>query len=254
MMEDSLNNQSEGFNPETFANLYEWEKNNFWFESRNARIIHLAKTYLKEPFHFLEIGCGTGYVIEGLHQTFKKSTFVGSEYYSEGLEFAQKRNSFLKFIQMDARNIPFNSEFDCIGAFDVIEHIEEDLDVLRQIHKALKSNGYVIITVPQHKFLWSHVDEIAYHKRRYTKYELMEKMKLTGFKVLNINSFTSLLFPLMYVSRLLQKKNANPESEFLISSFTNNILKIILRLEFWLVKIGIKFPFGGSLILIGTKA
>lgn len=57
----------------------------------------------------------------------------------------------------------------------------------------------------------------------------------------------------MFISRMLKKKNANLESEFLISSFINNILKIVLKIEYWLIKIGIKFPFGGSIIVIARK-
>lgn len=246
-------NQKESFDPSAFEKLYNWEKNHFWFTSRNERIIHLAKRYLKEPFYFLEIGCGTGFVIEGLSKTFRTSSFKGSEYHPEGLEFAKKRNPSIEFIQMDARNNPYIREFDCIGAFDVIEHIEEDGLVLQQMNKALKRDGIIIITVPQHKFLWSNVDEISFHKRRYTKEKLKEKVENAGFDVLETNSYTSLLFPLMYISRFSQKKKSNSESEFNISPTTNLLLKLILKLEFLLVKIGVRFPFGGSLILVGRK-
>jgi trans-aconitate methyltransferase len=188
-------NTNQAFSPDAFSQLYEWEKGNFWFQTRNDRIIYLIKKYFREPFKFLEIGCGTGYVIEGLHHNFPNSSFSGSEFYSEGLEIARLRNPDLEFVQMDARNIPYKKQLDGIGAFDVIEHIEEDEIVLQQIHKALKRNGLLFISVPQHKFLWSNVDEIAYHKRRYSKEELILKVKKSGFEILDVNSFTSLLFP-----------------------------------------------------------
>jgi SAM-dependent methyltransferase len=55
--------------------------------------------------------------------------------------------------QMDARKIPFESEFDVIGAFDVLEHIEEDEKALAQIFHAVLPGGGLILTVPQHRFL-----------------------------------------------------------------------------------------------------
>ena len=83
-------NTNQGFDPLAFTKLYGWEKDNFWFVSRNDRIIYLAKEYLKEPFQFLEVGCGTGFVIE---------------FYSEGLEFAKLRNPNLEFLQMGDKNV-----------------------------------------------------------------------------------------------------------------------------------------------------
>ncbi|MBK8397939.1 MAG: hypothetical protein IPL26_22215 [Leptospiraceae bacterium] len=98
-------NTNQGFDPLAFTKLYGWEKDNFWFVSRNDRIIYLAKEYLKEPFQFLEVGCGTGFVIEGLHRNFPKSTLKGSEFYAEGLEFAKLRNPNLEFLQMGDKNV-----------------------------------------------------------------------------------------------------------------------------------------------------
>ena len=64
---------------------------------------------------------------------------------------------------MDARRIPFEDEFDVIGAFDVLEHIKEDEQVLVQMHRAVKSGGGIMLTVPQHMFLWSEQDVQAHH-------------------------------------------------------------------------------------------
>jgi SAM-dependent methyltransferase len=246
-------NSKEGFNPDEFSKLYEWENNHFWFTNRNNRIIFLVKKYLIKPFNFLEIGCGTGFVIERLKKEFEESTFLGTEYYNKGLEFAIIRNPKIQFLQTDARKIPFSGEFDAIGAFDVIEHIEEDVEVFKQMNKALKNNGVIFVTVPQHKFLWSHIDEISFHKRRYTRKELLEKVQNSGFEVLDINSFTSLLLPFMIISRTFQKEKSISGSEFNISKITNFVFNLVLKLEFFLVKAGIIFPFGGSLMLVARK-
>ena len=78
---------------------------------------------------------------------------------------------------MDARRIPFEREFDVVGAFDVLEHIVEDEDVLGQMFKATRPGGGLLVTVPQHPFLWSASDEHAMHQRRYSRAELRRKVE-----------------------------------------------------------------------------
>ena len=65
-----------------------------------------------------------------------------------------------------------------IGAFDVLEHIADDELVLSQMHQAVRKGGGIILTVPQHSFLWSEIDEYSRHVRRYSVSEL--KLKLSG--------------------------------------------------------------------------
>jgi len=108
---------------------------------------------------------------------------------------------------MDARKIPFEEEFDVIGLFDVIEHIEEDDLVLSQVNSALKSNGVVIITVPQHMCLWSAADEYACHIRRYSKYEIEQKITNAGFEILRSTSFVTLLLPALFLSRMQKSQS-----------------------------------------------
>ena len=105
-------------------------------------------------------------------------------------------------MQMDARNIPFVDEFDAIGAFDVLEHIEEDEQVLAQMHDALNHADVVLLTVPQHAWLWSLVDDYSCHVRRYSAKELHGKVRVAGFEILLSTSFVSSLLPIMLASRL----------------------------------------------------
>lgn len=71
-----------------------------------------------------------------------------------------------------------------------------------------------------------------------------------------MTSFVSLLLPLMMISRLKPKKanvKYNVLAEFKISNFLNNTLESILNLELMLIKNGVSFPAGGSLLLIAKK-
>lgn len=251
-----LAQENEGFEAYYFDSLAKLEAKNFWFCNRNRLIIWAFNKYFKQAKNFLEIGCGTGFVLSGIENNFPHLNVYGSEIFTNGLNFASQRLTKAQIFQMDARQIPFEQEFDVIGAFDVIEHIQEDDQVLDQMFKATQLRGGVILTVPQHRWLWSQTDEYAHHVRRYTAKELKNKVEAAGFQVVKMTSFVSLLLPLMMISRLKPKK-ANVKydvlAEFKISNFLNNTLESILNLELMLIKNGISFPAGGSLLLIAKK-
>lgn len=251
-----LAEKNEGFEAHFFDALAKLEAKNFWFKNRNRLIIWAFNKYFKRVNSFLEIGCGTGFVLSAIEHNFPDLNISGSEIFTNGLNFAQQRLKKAELWQMDARNIPFENEFDVIGAFDVIEHIKEDEEVLTQMFRATKPNGGIMITVPQHRWLWSQADEYAHHVRRYTAKELKNKVEYAGFKVIKMTSFVSLLLPLMMISRLKPKNlrvKYDPLAEFKISNFLNNTLEYVLNLELVLIKIGISFPLGGSLLLIAKK-
>ena len=121
-----LAEEGAGFRPEAFDQLASLEAQSFWFSARNQLIIWTLETYFPTLQRYMEIGCGTGYVLAGVAQAFPKARLVGSEVFSVGLPYAATRVKTAELLQMDARRIPFTEEFDAIGAFDVLEHIVED--------------------------------------------------------------------------------------------------------------------------------
>jgi SAM-dependent methyltransferase len=254
------------FPADGFKFLYEAEETNFWFLSRNRVIQHLFKKYVGTPAtSVLEIGCGTGYVLKGLEKKFPNYVLKGSEIYVEGIKFAQKRLPNVEFVQLDATEMPFENEFDAIGAFDVLEHIEEDEKVMQEVHKALKNEGHFVISVPQYQWMWSHTDDIAFHKRRYHRKELKSKLKKAGFEVEYIGSFVFTLFPMMYLSRLLKKSSKNETqlstqetkqtelNELKLNPALNSLFLLCMKLDEWLIKLGLSLPWGGSLIAVAKK-
>jgi SAM-dependent methyltransferase len=253
----NLDAARESYNPEFFDKLAKIEANHFWFEYRNKLILWIIQQYSPLAKNFLEIGCGTGFVISYIQRMMPRLVISGSEIYSEGLKFVSVRLKDVTLYQMDARQIPFNNEFDLIGVFDVIEHIEDDSNVLQQINKALKPGGKVVITVPQHKFLWTKIDELSYHKRRYTKQELEQKITTAGFTILKIVPFMSLLMPFQVISRLFNKNSDLTEENVVetvkMNRFINAVFKFITTIEYLFIQSGLGFNFGGSLILIACK-
>jgi SAM-dependent methyltransferase len=251
--------QNKGFQREGFEFLFKVEEKNFWFKSRNNGISYLFEKYLgtDKKRDILEIGCGTGFVLSGLSK-YKNYNLTGAEIYLEGLKYAKQRLKNVEFIQCDATNLPFENEFHAVGAFDVLEHIDEDELVIKNVNKALKKDGKFFISVPQYKFMWSSIDDITYHKRRYSRKELVDKISRAGFKIEYVGSFVTSLFPIMYVSRLLQrskKKDAKPNehAELDLNPIINKVFENIMKIDESFIRYGISLPYGGSLILVAKK-
>jgi len=245
-----------GFEARFFHLLAEIETGNFWFESRNRLLIWTLKRYFSNSRNFLEIGCGTGFVLSGIHQKLPQLVLYGCDMFVDGLAYAHKRVPEAFFFQVDARSIPFEEEFDVIGAFDVLEHIEEDDKLLAQTHPAVCHHGGIILPVPQHPLLWSRADDYAHHVRRYTARELRAKVDNAGFEVLKMTSFVSIPFPLVLISRLKDRystRTFDPLSELNINNLANTILEKILDFERWIIRLGLSFPIGGSLLLVARK-
>ena|ERR1043166_6201773 len=244
-----------GFKPEYFARLAEIEPSNFWFRARNELIQWALRKYFPDAKSFFEVGCGTGFVLAGIHQRFPRMRLTGSEIFADGLAIAKARVPNAELYQMDARRISFAGEFDVVGAFDVLEHVVQDEDVLVQMFNAVRSGGGLLLTVPQHRFLWSVTDEYAMHQRRYNRTELRAKLESAGFRIERITSFNSLLLPLMIWSRVGRKRDHDfqPLREFEIEAALNKTLESILSFERLLIRTGASFPAGGSLLLVGRK-
>lgn len=252
----ALAHEGAGFKSAYFEELTHLEAGHFWFRARNSLITWALERYAPEFETLLEIGCGTGYVLSGIAHAFPQAKLQGAELFTAGLAFAAARQPKVDFIQMDARYIPFADEFDVIGAFDVLEHIEEDGQVLAQIYDALKAEGIMLLTVPQHAWLWSSVDDYACHVRRYSSKELHDKVKRSGFEILRSTSFVSCLLPAMWVSRFAQKKAVNGAdvmAEFKISPRLNQLLELIMKAEISIIRYGINFSFGGSRLVVAKK-
>lgn len=250
-----LAHENTGFNPESFKLLAAMEGKNFWFNARNKLIVWALKKYFPDLKTFLEIGCGTGFVLSGVAKAFPDAELVGSEIFVEGLGFANQRVPNATLLQMDGRAIPFKDHFDVAIAVDVIEHIDEDEAVLSELYEAVKIGGGIIISVPQHKWLWSQADDFACHKRRYQRGEVERKVTAAGFDIVRSTSFVSLLLPAMAVSRRRKQdsKTYNPTDEFNISPTLNSVLEAVLGVERGFISLGGNFPIGGSRFVVARK-
>lgn len=240
-----------GFASEFFDALAILEEGHFWFAGRNALIAWAVRQYFPEARTFLEVGAGTAQVTGALQRACPGMSFTASEAFREGLLVAERKAAGAELVQADVHTLPWEGEFDVIGAFDVLEHIADDAGAVRQIARAVKPGGGVIVTVPQHRWLWSPLDDYSHHQRRYTRTDLVALLTRAGLRVERVTSFVSLLLPVLLASRVAQRRRGvDPHGEYRISSVANRIGGFAMNVERALIRGGVSLPAGGSLLAI----
>ena len=193
----------------------------------------------------------------GLAPTITVPRLEAGDARSSGLAFARERVPAARLYQFDARSLPFDREFDVVGAFDVIEHLDEDERVLAQMWRAVRPGGGALITVPQHGWLWSAEDDAGGHKRRYSRRELVAKVQRAGFSVERVTSFVSVLLPLMAAARLRarvgMRHDPDANMELSLPRPLDRLLETAMTAERALVRRGVSLPAGGSLLLVARR-
>lgn len=190
-------------NPEAYVEMATTESRHWWFCARRKILEHIIETLgLPRPARILEVGSGTGGNLAMLSQH-------GSVSALEMDENARKLSSEKTHDRFTIRagncpdDIPFQGEqFDLICMFDVLEHIDEDVETLATLRKHLAPGGRMLITVPAYPWLWSAHDVFLHHKRRYTARALRQVFNESGLHIDRITYFNTLLLPLAALARL----------------------------------------------------
>lgn len=246
---------SDQFPRSAFESLARAEDSSFWFRARNAILLTAIRRHFPDLNSFFELGCGNGFVLRAIREAFPKAQLVGGELAIEGLEVARARVPDASLIQVDGRQLPYRDEFDVVGTFDVLEHTDDE-PVLAELAAAVKPGGGLVLTVPQHPWLWSAADEFGQHKRRYTRRELITKLRAHRLEVTQVTSFMTLLLPLMAVSRFRQRdiETFDPDKEFRLPRRVDRALERIARAERHAVRFGVSLPAGGSLLAVARRS
>lgn len=236
-----------------YHNNYELENSYWWFVARKKILRDLIQRYclLNNKSNLLDVGCGTGGFASFISQYFNVICLDTSDL---ALSYCQDRglkNLFKGTLE------EFNKDnIQIITMLDVVEHIENDKRVIERAYELLENNGYLIVTVPAYKWLWSDHDEIHMHKRRYKKKEIARLVESAGFEIVFSTYFNFFLFPTVAIMRIIEilfktKKNID-KPVVSVPYFINKLLEKIFSLEKYFLKF-IKFPFGLSILIIAKK-
>jgi len=236
------------------------EESSFWFKHRNNCITTTIKKYCPKSL-FFDIGGGNGFVSQSLINEGINSVLI--EPGLSGCLNAKKRN-VQNIICSKFENIPFRkNSLPAIGLFDVIEHIEDDIDILEKAYNYLAQNGYIFITVPALKALWSNEDTDSGHFRRYKLIDLKKIVEKAGFKTEYYTYIFSLLpIPIFLFRSLPSKIGLNKRSADIQkhknehtqnSKFKSGLLNMIWKSELRQIREGKRILIGGSCFIVASK-
>jgi SAM-dependent methyltransferase len=231
------------------------EADHFWFTSRNAVIGWALDTFFPAARSFFDVGCGTGGVPAYIARRKPAVRVTAADVMLAALETAHGRERRVTWIQADVLNPPFEQEFDVVGAFDVLEHLERDDEALAGMYRIVRPGGGAIITVPQHRSLWSAVDDFSRHKRRYSRNEAIEKTRRAGFEIVHATSFVSLLLPVLLLARRRRRdpRTFDPVAELRLPAPVNAAFGAVSAAERLLVTRRVSLPAGGSLLVVARR-
>jgi SAM-dependent methyltransferase len=245
-----------GFANDDLERLAGVEDGSFWFRGRNALLLGTLESDFPGARSVLEVGCGNGYVLAAIAERHPEISVAGVDLGDAGLREARRRIPRATLIRADVRELPYEEEFDVVGAFDVIEHVRDDEAVLAAMHRAVRPGGGIVVSVPQHEWLWSETDRYAGHERRYTRRELAGKLERTGFRLRWATSFVTLLLPAMVSSRVWQavsRRRFDPSRELAVDRRADAMMERIMRVETRAIGLGMRFPVGGSLLAVAER-
>lgn len=240
----------------TYGIMNDVEDKHWWFVGRRAILEEFLRQIIRDPKSkiqnpkILDVGCGTGANLEML-KNFGKSE--GVDVSDDALEFCRKKG--LKVHKGLAEELPFEDEsFDVVTALDVVEHLDDDVAGLKEMHRVLKTGGKTLIFVPAFMWLWGVQDDISNHRIRYTKKQIVERLEKAGFKIERATFANWTFFAPILAGRTLMKiTGIKPESENNVNvSALNGIFgKIFSAERFWLKNFD--FPFGVSIVITAEK-
>jgi SAM-dependent methyltransferase len=239
-----------------YSEYFEVEDRHWWFVGRRVILLSILEQRLAghRRLRVLDFGCGTGTMAQHLAR-YGDVEAVDAD--PDAVDFCRRRG-LARVTHLSGVTLPFgDGHFDVVTAFDVLEHIEDDVAALTELRRVLRPHGTLLCAVPAFPFLWGPQDEISHHFRRYKRADLRRRLQDAGFRVLRASYFNTLLFPMIAAIRV--GRRALPEASELKSDFriglrsVNAALARLFAAESRVIERA-DLPFGVSLLALCDRA
>ena len=239
-----------------YAEYAALQDRHWWFVGRRRILSAVLGAELGGPGsrgRILDIGCGTGTMLDELGR-FGDVHGVDTE--PAAVEFCLDHDHPQVALYSGDRLPHADGSFDVVTMLDVIEHVDDDQTILGEARRVLRPGGLAMITVPAYQWMWGEQDEVAHHKRRYTRPQLRDSLDRAGFDVSRAGYFNTLLFPPIAAIRGARRLRPGPpamRSDFNLNrpGRLNSVLARVFAGESRVVSRH-DLPFGVSILALGA--
>ena len=235
-----------------YDDLYQLEETHWWHRNKRRLVISLLSHFFpKEKIRIVDIGCGTGKNVEAFSRF---GQCWGLDMSDRAIAYCKKRGlGHIRKGRAEKTGLSDNY-FDAVTLLDVLEHTD-DTKTIWEMHRILKNNGLIFITVPAYRWMWSRWDEVLHHKRRYGKADLENILQHNGFRIRKFSFIYAFLLVPALIIRYIKSRHAGGSygSDFQLSNpFLNRVLLAVCRIESWCILYG-SVPFGTSILCVAEK-
>ena len=239
----------------TYPITFRVELSHWWYVGRRKILAGFVEDICRRVTdrrpRILDVGCGTG---ANLIMLSKYGDAEGVDVSEDALAFCRERG--LDKVKLGAGEaLPYEEgTFDLVTAFDVVEHMDDDLAGLREMQRVLRPGGRVLLFVPMFMFLWGLQDDVSHHRRRYRFSQLRRVLEQAGFEI-ERTTYANITFflPILLTRKLMRLTGIKAESENSINvSALNGVLGRVLGAESTVLRY-LNLPFGVSGLCVAKK-
>ena len=232
----------------TYPIMFQVEQSHWWYLGRRkilaGFVAEICRHVTDRRPRILDVGCGTG---ANLLMLSKYGDAEGVDVSEDALAFCRERG--LDKVRLgDGEELPYaDGTFDLVTAFDVVEHMDDDLAGLREMRRVLRPGGRVLLFVPAFMFLWGLQDDVSHHRRRYRLPELRRVLEEAGFEIERATYANITFFlPILTMRKLMRLTGIKTDSENSINvTAFNGVLGSLFGAESWVLRF-MNLPFGVS--------
>jgi SAM-dependent methyltransferase len=230
------------------------EATHWWFVARRELFAQeIRREGIPATARILDVGTSTGTNLRMLREL-GFSSVTGLDFMEQAIRYCEAKG-LGTVRQGDVCAMPFaDGSFDFVLATDIIEHVNDDVQALREIARVLAPSGRALITVPAFPSLWGLQDAVAMHQRRYRMNELLERMNASGLPATHEYYFNYLLFvPIWLARQIIRFLKIRLKSENQLN--TRLVYRMLLAVFRFDVRTApkIKPPFGVSALVMARK-
>ena len=262
-----VQHNDEEYDQAGFDTLMNMQKKHFWYRGRHRFILSaLDRYFTTSPSRLsaVDLGGGVGGWVRYLSD--RRSGLFAHLALADSSETALQMSgsvlpSDVARYQINLMNLGWDSQWDCAFMLDVIEHLPNDVEALRQAAQALKPGGLLFVTTPALKQFWSYNDDLAHHLRRYKRKDFAELARASALTLLDARYFMFLLSPLYWLARQRPRVgDMSAEQQYQLMQNSHKVPNAPLNMALSAVFAAetpmghwLRFPWGTSILAVFRK-